>query len=103
VKTLEITNAGPGLAEVVEGLKDEPLVLTRDGQPLAVLLPVTGADLETVALSLSPQFRTLLEESAQRHHVEGGISTEEMRQRLGVKAPRPNTASGRRKVQNKHP
>jgi hypothetical protein len=101
VKTLEINSAGPGLAKAVEALKDEPLVVTRDGVPLAVLVPAAGVNLETVALSLSPQFRAVLENSAQRHHAEGGIAPEEMRRRLGVKPPRSGAPAGRRKAPSK--
>jgi hypothetical protein len=87
VKSLEITGTPPGLAQAVEGLNGEPLVLTRAGRPLAVLLPVAGADLETVSLSLNPQFLAILERSARRQQAEGGISPEEMRRRLGVEPP----------------
>jgi hypothetical protein len=96
VRTLEITDEGPGLAEIVGLLQNEPLVLTREGRPLAVLLPVKGAALETVSLSLNPQFQAIMLESAKRQHAAGGISTEEMRRRLGMEPTEP-APSGRGK------
>jgi prevent-host-death family protein len=101
VNTLEITAVSPGLAQAVETMKGEPLVLTKGGRPVAVLLPAAGADLQTVALSLSPQFRAILEESARRQQAEGGISPHEMRRRLGVEAPA--APGGGRKVRSKRP
>ncbi len=103
MKTLEISGTSPRLDEVIDSLREEPLVLTREGQPLAVLLPVAGSDPETVSLSLNPQFLALLEASARRHHTEGGISLEEMRRRLGVERPSTNAAGGGKKVRGKRP
>ncbi len=39
---------------------------------------------ETAALSNNAQFLALIERSRTRHAIEGGVSTEEMRQRLGI-------------------
>jgi hypothetical protein len=39
---------------------------------------------EMVALSTNPQFMALIERSRARHRAEGGISSEEMRRRLGL-------------------
>ena len=59
------------------------MVLTCNGEPLCLLLPVEGSDLETVALSMNPKFLAIIERSRIRQQVEGGVSSEEMRQRLG--------------------
>jgi hypothetical protein len=83
---LDITKATASVAECVQALKHEPLVLLEAGQPVAVLLPVENADLETVSLSLNPQFRAILERSGQCQHAEGGVSAEEMRRRLGIES-----------------
>ena len=39
-------------------------------------------DLETATLSTHPKFLELIERSRKRHQAEGGISSDEMRQRL---------------------
>jgi antitoxin (DNA-binding transcriptional repressor) of toxin-antitoxin stability system len=56
--------------------------LTVDGDPIAALVAVEKADLETLSLSTNPQFLALIERSRARQRAEGGISSEEMRRRL---------------------
>ncbi len=45
---------------------------------------VKDAQQETVSLSTNPKFLALIERSRQRHEQEGGLSSDEMRRRLGV-------------------
>jgi len=82
MKTLEIDKIPCSLLEYVQDLGDEGVILTYGRTPLAVLLPVHDADLETVSLSLNPKFLAIIERSKRRLDREGGISTEEMRRRL---------------------
>ena len=63
--------------------------MLHNGRPVAVLLPVEGADLETVSLSLNPQFLAILERSRARQIAEGGVSAEEMRRRLAADSVQP--------------
>ena len=58
------------------------VTLTNKGQPVAALVPIDNADLETAALSTNPQFLALIERSRARVRKEGGISSEEMRRRV---------------------
>jgi hypothetical protein len=55
-----------------------------DSKALRALPDVAGADIETVTLATSPRFWAIIEESRQRDEHEQGISTEEMRKRLGL-------------------
>ena len=59
------------------------MVITKNGKPLAALVSITNADIETVSLSNNPKFIALIERSRSRQKSDGGISTEEMRRRLG--------------------
>lgn len=59
--------------------------MTRKGKPIAALVSLENADLETVALGTNRKFLALIERSRARHREEGGISADEMRRRLGVK------------------
>ena len=70
-----------------EHTEDFPIVVTDHGQPIAWLPPVPNADLETVLLSTDPQFPSLIARSRARQEKEGGISSEEMRRRLGAEVP----------------
>jgi antitoxin (DNA-binding transcriptional repressor) of toxin-antitoxin stability system len=83
MKTLEVAQATAPLADYARGVKNEPLILTINGKPVAALVPIENADLETVTLSTHPQFLALIERSRARQKTEGGMSSEEMRRRLG--------------------
>jgi antitoxin (DNA-binding transcriptional repressor) of toxin-antitoxin stability system len=82
VKTVEKQAATRTLAEYASEIKGGPLVVTDHGQPVAVLVSIENADLETLSLSMSPRFLALIERSRSRARVEGGVSGEEMRRRL---------------------
>lgn len=86
MKTVEIAKATAPLAEYAREVNKEPLILTVNGKPTAALVPIENADLETVTLSTHPQFIALIERSRARQKAEGGISSAEMRHRLGLKA-----------------
>lgn len=82
MKTLEIDKATAPLADYARNLSQEPVVLTVAGKPVAALVAVENADLETVTLSTHPQFLALIERSRTRRKSQGGISSDEMRRRL---------------------
>lgn len=84
MKTIEMANATAPLLEYANELREEPLLLTRDGKPVAALVPIEDADLETIAVSTDPRFLSVIERSRARQEKEGGISGEEMRRRLGL-------------------
>ena len=85
MKTLEMAKATAPLADYARKVRKEPVIVTRNGKPVAALVSVENADLETVALSVEPQFLALIERSRARQKAEGGIPSPEMRQRLGLK------------------
>ena len=85
MKTLEMAKATAPLAEYARDVSREPVILTVCGKPIAALVSVENADLETITPSTHPQFITLVERSRARQKAEGGISSKEMRRRLGVK------------------
>lgn len=85
MKILEMAKATAPLAEYAQDVSKEPVILTVDGRPVAALVPIENADLETVTLSTHPRFLALIERSRVRQKSEGGISSEKMRIRLGLK------------------
>lgn len=85
MRTLEMVKATAPLAEYVRDISIEPVILTVNGKPVAALVSIENADLETVTLSTHPQFLALIERSRARQKAEGGISSTEMRRRLGLK------------------
>lgn len=84
MKTLEIKKATAPLSEYARDARREPFVLTVGGRPVAALVPLKNADIETATLSTDPRFIALIERSRSRQKKEGGISGAEMRRRLGL-------------------
>lgn len=84
MKTIDVSDAQGSLAEYVRHKDEFPLVITEGGEPVAALLAVPNADVETISLSTSPEFLAIIERSRRRPAAEGGISVEEMRKRLGL-------------------
>jgi antitoxin (DNA-binding transcriptional repressor) of toxin-antitoxin stability system len=82
MKTIELVQATAPLAEYAQEVSKELIIITVGGKPVAALLPIENADLETVTLSTHPQFLALIERSRARQKAEGGISSAEMRRRL---------------------
>ena len=82
MKVVEKADATRTLADYAGELESGPVVVTNQGQPVAALLPIENADLETVALSTNRHFLELIERSRVRVRTEGGISSEEMRRRF---------------------
>ncbi len=82
MKVIERTAATASLADYAADIGDDPLVVTSDGQPVAALVPIQNADMETVALSTNREFLELIERSRARVRAEGGISSAEMRRRF---------------------
>jgi len=84
MKTLEIDKASAPLGEYVKEIKEEPVIITVDGNPVAALVSIENTDWETITLSTHPQFIELIEQSRKRQKAERRISSEEMRRRLGL-------------------
>jgi len=82
MKTLEVAKATLPLSDYAKGVKKEPVIILKEGKPVAALVSITNADIETVSLSNNPKFIALIDRSRSRQKSEGGISTEEMRRRL---------------------
>ena len=82
MKTVEKQDATRTLADYAADIQSGPVVVTDHGRPVAALVPIENADLETVALSTNCQFLELIERSRSRVQAEGGVSSEEMRKRF---------------------
>ena len=85
MKTIEMAKATAPLAEYAQDVDKEPIILTKKGKPIAALVTIENADLETVTLSTNPKFLALIERSRTRQKTEGGIPSKEMRRRLQLK------------------
>ena len=82
MKVIEKKKATATLASYADEIVNGPVVVTEAGKPVAVLVPIENADLETVSLSTNRQFIALIERSRARVRKEGGVSSKAMRQRF---------------------
>lgn len=82
MKIVEKKEATATLATYAEDVGSDPLIVTEHGKPVAALVAIENADLETVALSTNADFIQLIERSWARVRAEAGISSQEMRRRL---------------------
>lgn len=85
MKALGIKQATAPLAEYVRAVGEGPLIVSVKGKPVAALVSLENADWETVRLSSHPDFLALIERSRTRQKKEGGISSDELRRRLGIR------------------
>ncbi len=85
MRKIEISDATASLAEYAREANKETVIVTVKGKPTAALVAIKNADWETISLSTNPDFIELIERSRARRQAEGGISSGEMRRRLGLK------------------
>jgi len=83
IRAVEISEAVQSLGEYAQHIGAGPVVVTSGGQPVAVVVSVENADMESISLSLNPEFMEIIDRSRARQEKEGGISSEEMRRRFG--------------------
>ncbi len=89
MKTVDIADATARLGDYASDIDQEPVVVTKRGRPVAVLIAVPNSDMESVSLSLNPWFMALIERSRAHVKAEGGIPLEEVRRQLAAPRERP--------------
>ena len=82
MKVVDTSDANATLAEYAAGIGTEPVIFTRDGRPVAALVPTENTDLETASLSTNAQFLELIQRARARVQEEGGVPSDEMRCRF---------------------
>ena len=83
MKTVTVRDLQKSVKKTVDSAQDDRVVVTRRGQPAAVLVGVEGQDWETVVLETSPEFWKLIE--ARRK--EATVSREEFERMLTEDRP----------------
>ena len=78
MRTISVRDLQKNVKGVVDSAQHDRVVVTRRGEPAAVLLGVEGKDWETVVLETSPAFWKLIE--ARRK--EPTLSTDEVKRRF---------------------
>lgn len=96
MKTVELTDATASLAKYTRDARRRPLVITRRGKPLAILVPMDSDLWEDFVVSQDPGFLEVIRRSDARYRAEGGVSLTDVRRRYATPARR--TRRNRRKA-----
>ncbi len=71
----------------VDESRESPIVVTRNGRPVAMLISIEDEDdLDSLLLVHNPRFLQLLEAARERVRVTGGVPLAEFRRRLTATA-----------------
>jgi hypothetical protein len=84
VKRIDVKDATGTLQQYARDLQQEPIVLTEDDHPIAVLMPVDEDDLDRLSLGTNPAFLKLIEESLASRQERGDFSSADVRRALGL-------------------
>ncbi len=85
MRLLPIEGTKKSISELAQMAKSGPVILTRQGKPMAAVKDLSGKDWESVSLANNPQFMAIIEESRSSFRREGGIGIDEVRTQLGLK------------------
>src|SRR5438132_654033 len=84
------------LSAYLRDSQEGPVVVTRNGKAVAVLLAVTDDDdLERLVLAHSPKFQALLDKSRRQIEETGGIPHEQFWREVEAEARQPADKNGR--------
>jgi prevent-host-death family protein len=92
MKIASVADVKARLSAYLKESESGPVVVTRNGRAVAVLLSISDEDeLERLILAHSPKFRAMLDRS--RHQIEetGGISHEQFWREIAAQAGEPST------------
>ncbi|MCY4638010.1 MAG: type II toxin-antitoxin system Phd/YefM family antitoxin [Acidobacteria bacterium] len=78
MKTVSVRDLQKSVKQVVDSAQTDRVIVTRRGEPAAVVLGVEGKDWETVVLEISPAFWELIETRRR----EPTLSSDELEHRL---------------------
>jgi antitoxin (DNA-binding transcriptional repressor) of toxin-antitoxin stability system len=85
MKTIDVEDATTTLSDYARSGMREALVVTRKGKPVLALTPVHG-DWESIAVATNRKFMEIVARSRASLRAGKGVSTAEMRRRLGLKS-----------------
>src|SRR5205814_7966997 len=98
MKIASVADVKARLSAYLKQTQEGPVVVTRNGKAVAVLLAVTDDDeLERLVLAHSPKFQALLDKSRQQIEKTGGIPHEQFWGEVKAENPAPADKNGRKK------
>jgi prevent-host-death family protein len=84
VKLIGLKEAKAHLSEFVDAAQQDRVLITRHGQPAALVIGVEGQDLEQIVLGGSLEFWKMIEE--RRKKETPALTSDEIRQYFGLEA-----------------
>ena len=96
MKTASVADVKAHLSAYLKESREGPVIVTRNGKAVAVLLAVTDVDeLERLVLAHSPKFRAILDKSRRQIEETGGIPHEQFWREVKAESRRPVGKNGR--------
>jgi len=78
MKIAPVADIKARLSSYLEQVENGPVIITRNGRPVAALVAITDDDeLERLVMTHTPRLRRLLNNAAERIQQEGGIAHDE--------------------------
>lgn len=93
MKIVPVEGSTLTIGELVDLARDQAVILTRDGEPVATVNDLSGTDWESASLAKNSRLAAILEHSRRLHQDEGGIGLDQLRQELGLEAAPEGLAS----------
>lgn len=95
MKIASVADIKAKLSEYLKESERGPVVVTRNGKAVAVLLAVNEDDeLERLLLAHSPRFRALLDKSRRQIETSGGIPHEKFWNEIEAEKPKAKNSNG---------
>ena len=89
MKTVELEDAKESLSKYARGARKETVLVTHMGKPVATVQAVgPHTDVENLAVTTDPRFVAMIERSRRLHPPGTGVSSDRVREELGIKPPK---------------
>jgi prevent-host-death family protein len=96
MKIASVADVKAKLSAYLRESQQGPVIVTRNGKPVAVLLAVTDEDeLERLVLAHSPKFQALLDKSRRQIEETGGIPHEDFWREVAAESRKKGNQGGR--------
>ena len=93
MKIASVADVKANLSAYIKASQDELVVITKNGKPVAVLLPMEDDDeLERLALAYSRRFQAILQEAREQVRAGGGIAHDDFWREVEAEANQPTSA-----------
>ncbi len=97
MKMVAVEDTAMTAEELARMAEKEPVILTRNGEPLVAVKDVSSSDWETVSLANNPQFIAIIEASRRSYREKGGSPLAQVRKELGLKPGKAAATKPRRR------